>query len=1374
MDSNISDVLHSEEQLRNTLHCDDKEKLRRKLAHLQREYLETAQKLKRAERLDAVRRHVKSRISLQKQQDQSVPEVTPNSSINPSSFIINTNNSSILGSAQSQVAVDSDTSRRQQVIRFSLPGDPTCPQTPDPSNDVARSHRPSPALRLRSKRSRLLWEKRNADALQSSNDGKRQQEQTERTENARTAEQEWTIKKEDVFNESEELFSGPEFESPSLLLTHWSTQEHTNTGHKMGKENQRPQEERGKETDLDVNGKVGEPALTTEEGQNVRKNNSVNNEIGEDSVRQSAERETVACEEGSHENIEQNAAQTTGIEKHEDFVEIKEEKNQITADEKAVSLLDSCTLVEGLLFPVEYYVRTTRRMTLSQSQPDVQAVILSQLSAGRHRRSRGRRTDRDVQRSDRHTQTDLSSPTTLPTSLEPFPANTSKDFSQRSSDISGSVIPEAPFSPPVLSVRPPRGRRKGRGTGKGRPQRPQLLKQGCEQTTGDPQAPSTSELSPRFIHQADDTNTCIKPLQSPTHSCPALPSSSVSGAPTSFTAEHQEKVYPIFLKSTISRPQQMNTGNPEWQSLLLPSLYPSSETSQLSLPSLISRVKSLDILQDFHLPDDQFASLKLHKLCQVAVESGLEHFSTPSHNTRRRSHFLYSAMDPPTPCSLPLSLTPTITNSPCPNESEQTSAQTGPNESEQTSAQTGPNESEQTSAQTGPNESEQTSAQTETSGTTVELSAASLNSSTETVSVVQEFTECCKLKEHETVTQTCTVLRSSDKSKNCVGPQAQCNVDTTVCKENDVEHLDEPKVDQSTSEKYVPLENPVATNPQFEDRCITENVSLDFSESKTAEEAPISCTDSQVCKDAAAKSPVNNLNLQYSSEGFEEPTKTDFSKDRMIKNKASQFLFKSPLDSVQSPFTAPYLPSSASPVLPSLGITPNAALLTSCPSAPSLSLPPPHSPSTQDLSPPDHSPGLSITSLPASLSSPSLCSQIQGLSEPPASSDRGDGDEPAACPTPSRIQLQSSAGEMGMTTEGVAEKWLLRCTHTLEAPAGGSLVDVCCVSGPSGSLCVAAAGKWAVCLWSQTSESDWSLKHTWTFSEPVINVFPVPDSAGLLFVSLGQLEIRELRMLSCCSLRQTLICEGIIQAVVGLYSSRLVTSSDSAAGSTLQVFTLSDSSGLLSSQSLVSPGVCVSALALVEGLPDALTGADEGGHIFIWNLKTGQLLSRVLLEQGLSNTPCLRAYSYCGVLLVLLQHQFLSSLDQEEKNHMSSEEKMKPALLSLVGINPLSGKSVLVTRLCPPKGWTGRLCEVDVNSSRIVGLSQSGCVCVWELGEGGTSKTMEAPEDEDWQLVRWGEGDTLVIGHQNGDVSLRSYSVGRQAEARTDTKTLLL
>ncbi|NWI56168.1 PALB2 protein, partial [Calyptomena viridis] len=41
--------------------------------------------------------------------------------------------------------------------------------------------------------------------------------------------------------------------------------------------------------------------------------------------------------------------------------------------------LSSCTVVEGLLFPIEYYVRTTRRMSSCQRKVDLDAVILSQL-----------------------------------------------------------------------------------------------------------------------------------------------------------------------------------------------------------------------------------------------------------------------------------------------------------------------------------------------------------------------------------------------------------------------------------------------------------------------------------------------------------------------------------------------------------------------------------------------------------------------------------------------------------------------------------------------------------------------------------------------------------------------------------------------------------------------------------------------------------------------------------------------------------------------------------------------------------------------------------------------------------------------------------
>ncbi|KAM4595458.1 uncharacterized protein palb2 [Fundulus diaphanus] len=1339
MEASVGDFLPSEEQLRSTLLCDDKEELRRTLAQLQREYLKTAQRLKRAERLDAVRRHVKSRISLHKHQDRRDPEATCSSSINPSPLVFNTNNASVPGSPPCQGAVDCDTSTRQPVIRFSLPGDPACPQTPDPSNAAARSHRPSPALRLRSRRSRLRWEKRNADALQSSGGGK---QQDERTENTSAADEEQTIEEENVVNESEELFS----ESPSLLLTHWSAQEHGEAGGKMGKEKHGAREGGEKEADSEVDGKCGSAALTPdEEGLNVGKKHSVHIERGEDGAGQREESETVAREEGSHENTEPHAAPTTRAAKHQHSVEAKAEKGQTAADEKAVSVLDSCTLVEGLLFPAEYYVRTTRRMTLSQSQPDVRAVILSQLSAGRQRRGRGRGARRDCQQQDRHTQTDSSSPPTPVEPLQPSPAPAQNHCSQSSRDLSGSAEPGAPPSPPVSGVRPPRGRRRGRGRGRGRPQRPPPLKHGCEQSAGGLQPPGAPVASAR---QADETSTCMKPLQgdpepggpqvSAAHRCAARPPS-VTGGPARPTAGVQEKVYPIFQQSSTSRPQQRTTGTSGWESLLLPSSSSPPQASLLSLPSLMRRLKTLDIQQDFHLPDDQFASLKLHKLRQVAVESGHECFSTPSHSTRMRSNCLYSAIDPPTPFSLPLSLTPTIPGSPCPNESEQTSArQTQHRPAGDLSSKCVDEELRD------PNAPE----------TNAELIADDPKDSTEAASVVQD------LEEHETVTERGAALSSDGKPVDFVEPHVrQSVVDRRVCRGHDGGHdSDEPRAEQSASEKQTSSEELMTTEPQLEDRCITEKPSFDFCEGQTADEAPISCSASKVGCDSAAKPPVKNLKRQYSPERFEEPAETDFSTERMSENKASEFLFKSPLDSVGSLFTAPYLPSSApasSPVLPSLGVTPNAARLTSSPSAPSLLMPPPQSPSTQDL---DLCPGPSTASLPPSLP-PSICSQIQDFPEHPALSSQDDRVGPAAGPAPSTIQVQSSAVEEGVT----AEKRLMRCTHTLEAPAGGSLVDACCVPGPPGGLCVAAAGKWAVCLWSWTPESAWSLKHTWTFSEPVINVFPVPDSDGLMFVSLGQLEIRELRMLSCCSLSQTLICEGLIQAAVGLYNSRVATSSVSATGSALQVFTLSHGSSSLSSQPRVPPGVCVSSLAPVDGLSDALIGTDEGARLFIWNLKTGHLLSRVLLEPGLSNTACLRGYSERGVLFVLLQHQFLSSLDQEEKeakekNQMPSEEEMKPALLSLVAINPMNGKSVLAARLCPPKGWTGRLCEVDVSRSRVAGLSQNGCVCVWELEEGGASPSTEAPQDEDWQLARWGEGDTLVIGHQNGDVSLHCYS----------------
>ncbi|XP_039651055.1 partner and localizer of BRCA2 isoform X2 [Perca fluviatilis] len=1238
------DNMHCEEQLRTTLHCDDKEKLRRKLALLQREYLRTAERLQRAERLDAVRKPVGSRIS---QQDQRDPEVPSNPCPHPSSLILNTTNGTAPRIAQCQRhtggPADLDNS------------DAACPQTPDPSHDTAKGHRSTPTLRLRSQRSRLRWERRSA--VRGTDDNREEgRSQSERMETVRTEGSGERVKMEgtEVENESEELFSCTDAESPSLLLPHWNSSGQTETGDIAGKEIRGRQKQREKETELRVDGKIESestsllltcwnPAIHTEGTEQDITQNGKNKETeeGEENRITRGQTDVRLCEDSSNKDTEKNAAEEIESEKlHDKTAEIKEEKRELIEGEhdvKGVGLLDSCTLVEGLLFPAEYYVRTTRRMTFSQSQPDMQAVILSQLSVGRHRRGRGlNRRAHNPERSGQHAGTGLSSPATAPvdTRMESQSADTSAELnSQSSSEISDQISAschqvdvDACLSPTVTTARPARGGRKRRGRGRGRPQTPRCSidthRLGLGHTSHNPQPTSSPLSSSSSLHGADGPKPRLTPgeavpMQDDPQSVSVLstatqPSSGVDGAQvSSASAQHLEKVFPIFLKSSdaTNGSTQMSRSAASLQSLLLPSSSP-AQTPLFPLPCLspgplVNKLMNFDITQDFHLPDDQFASLKLHKLRQVALDSGVEYFTSPSHNSRRSSRRsdTQSSSDTMMPLPLALSLTPTIAISPHPTEPEQ--AATRPVDFQNLSREH--------------KHEEKLTSQSLTEGSAEQVCQAH-TASTESVPVVQDCAADCvdQYVEQDTAVLN-TPSQSSVSASNAhrtvdhpVKPQPHINfADRPAGKVNDyvIGCSDELQIKESfviSSEEQTvcpgvvhPLEDQRSTNHHTEDKAIIETLSLDCPVQKSPEEPSNSRTAVQLCKNSEApgESPAQHLNAATDS----LETTTSPPRDRLVGNKSpdstrvlSQLLLSPPLASEACPFITPHLPSSAppySPPLPSLGLTPHPPL-TSSPTAPPLTLAPRLSPSTQALSPPALCP---CPSLLSSRPTTSPAGRIQASPVPLCTDDRRV-EPPTAV---SSIQPQGSSGQVGLRTEETAEEHVTRCTHTLKAPAGGCLVDACCLPGSSGHVCVVAAGKWAVCLWSQTSASDWSLTHTWAFNEPVISVFPVPDAAGLICVTLGQLEIREVRMLSCSSLLQVQLCEGVVQTVVGASKSRVVSSSHSASGSTLQVFTLSDSGSTWNSQTLLCPGVCVGALAPVDGLSDALIGTDEGGNLFV-------------------------------------------------------------------------------------------------------------------------------------------------------------------------------
>lgn len=547
-------------------------------------------------------------------------------------------------------------------------------------------------------------------------------------------------------------------------------------------------------------------------------------------------------------------------------------------------------------------------------------------------------------------------------------------------------------------------------------------------------------------------------------------------------------------------------GPVSWRSLLLPSS-PPAQTSLLPPPSLslgplVKNLTQFDFHHDFHLPDDQFASLKLHKLRQVAVETGVEHLTSPSFNTRgsvRRRESCHGARNP----VMPLPLMPAATDSP--TEPKPTSAQSADLQDMLMDHKLIGTWTSQSLPEELRRENPERRANAK--------SAESLPSAQQCAGVdACEDTRPVILNPYS---QSGFLTDSTHRSDRPFTPQPCIDsADRPTGKEGDViSQTDDTEVKAISSEEQTHSPGVVSsltlgsTTHQKEDDAVSSPLPFDCPRQRSPEEPSSSCTAAHECSDTEGPgvSPVRRLNVKSAAEKSYESSESAGTPERSSKKQDEcsprhsvrcQLLLSPPLTS--APFLNPHLRSSlppSSPALPSLGVTPQpvpaASPLSPSPSAPVLMLPPPHSPSTQALSPPALSPCPSLTPT-------SLTGQIQAPREPPQRV------EPAASPTVCRIHVQGSGGQVApeavdghmmrrtlkVTFYSVSSEYHLKsssavgmCVVCVQSPAGGCLVDACCLPGSSGGLCVAAAGKWAVCLWSQAAASDWSLSHTWSFTE---------------------------------------------------------------------------------------------------------------------------------------------------------------------------------------------------------------------------------------------------------------------------------------------------
>ncbi|NXS55537.1 PALB2 protein, partial [Brachypteracias leptosomus] len=360
----------------------------------------------------------------------------------------------------------------------------------------------------------------------------------------------------------------------------------------------------------------------------------------------------------------------------------------------------------------------------------------------------------------------------------------------------------------------------------------------------------------------------------------------------------------------------------------------------------------------------------------------------------------------------------------------------------------------------------------------------------------------------------------------------------------------------------------------------------------------------------------------------------------------------------------------------------------------------------------------------------------------------------------SEIELQGSCRAPPEQKKAAAEQLSddlaeesLQLMSTLKDSSSSCAVDVSTTwweAAGGRELCVVTASETSVSLWKPLEPNCWGKVHTWQFGEvPVIQIVPLPDTCNLICVALGDLEIGEIRLLLYCpesnSFKQSLVKTGAIKAVLGLRDRRLVSSSRTVQEQQVEIESLSETGRSKDRQTLMPPEETVLAFAEVEGLRDALVGTTAANSVLVWNLKTGQLLTKMHVGYSYPASICHQAYSDSGLLFVVLSHP-----------HAKESESRGHPPFRVVAFNPRTARSRGVMSSSLPPGHAGR--QGDVKESWAAAVLSSGTIAVWDLLLGHCTALLPPGTAGTWALARWATTSScLLAGQRDGTICLYRY-----------------
>ncbi|XP_069342050.1 partner and localizer of BRCA2 isoform X7 [Eulemur rufifrons] len=150
----------------------------------------------------------------------------------------------------------------------------------------------------------------------------------------------------------------------------------------------------------------------------------------------------------------------------------------------------------------------------------------------------------------------------------------------------------------------------------------------------------------------------------------------------------------------------------------------------------------------------------------------------------------------------------------------------------------------------------------------------------------------------------------------------------------------------------------------------------------------------------------------------------------------------------------------------------------------------------------------------------------------------------------------------------------------------------------------------------------------------------------------------------------------------------------------------------------------------------------------IRNLKTGQLLKKMHIDDSYQASVCHKAYSEMGLLFVVLSHPCAKE-----------SESLRSPVFQLIVINPKTTLNVGVMLYCLPQGQAGRFLEGDVKDHCAAAVLTSGAIAIWDLLLGHCTALLPPIPDQNWSFVKWSGTDShLLAGQKDGNIFVYRYS----------------